>query len=85
MNKKYGDWFCTKCIGTVPSEHHEGCNYTAYWIESPLKKEIAELKEDRQTLAKALLNAADEIERARIYNGSLLTKKYRDLANSFIK
>ena len=42
-----------KCIGVVDNEKHDNCNYNALWIDSPLMKEVAELK--------AELNKAREV------------------------
>jgi len=61
VKESYGDWFCLKCVKTVEDRLHNNCNYEAVWIESELKKEIAELK-DKLAAAEKVVNVAKTLD-----------------------
>ena len=80
-DEKYGDWFCTKCIGTVLTQFHENCNYEAFWIASPLKKENAELKNRITELENALTETLNAFAHERQFGDSPFIQKQRTKFN----
>ena len=87
-DRKHGDYFCSHCgkISETPLHkmpNGEECDYNAFWIDSPLKAENAELKARITELENALNEAADDIKKQKVVGEGRrihYSNKYRAIA-----